>query len=47
MTASLIVPDTGVQTPRVEVHPLFASSVGDDAVSWVREVAGMTLLPWQ
>lgn len=47
MTASLVLPDTGVQTPRVEVHPLFVSSVGDDAVSWVREVAGMTLFPWQ
>ena len=47
MTAALAVPETGVQSPRVEVRPLFASSVGEDAVSWCREVAGMSLFPWQ
>ena len=41
------IPTHGVQQPRVELAPLFHSSVGEDAVSWCREVAGMTLFPWQ
>lgn len=44
---SLALPTQGVQAPRVEVQPLFHSSAGDDAVSFVREVAGMDLMPWQ
>ena len=31
----------------MSLTPLFHSTVGDDAVSWCREVAGMTLFPWQ
>lgn len=46
MTA-LVVPTHGVQVPRVELAPLFHSSLGEDAVSWSREVAGLTLFPWQ
>lgn len=41
------LPTHGVQEPRVELRPLFHSSVGEDAVSWCREVAGMSLFPWQ
>ena len=44
---TMALPTHGVQQPRVEFTPLFHTSVGDDAVSWCREVAGMTLFPWQ
>lgn len=47
MTEGLVLPTHGVQEPRVSLTPLFHSTVGDDAVSWCREVAGMTLFPWQ
>lgn len=47
MTQGLVLPTHGVQEPRVSLTPLFHSSVGEDAVSWCREVAGMTLFPWQ
>ena len=45
--AGLVLPTHGVQEPRVSLTPLFHSSVGEDAVSWCREVAGMSLFPWQ
>jgi len=47
MTSALVLPETGVQTPRIDIHPLYFSSVGEDAVSWTHEVAGMSLFPWQ
>lgn len=47
MSGGLVLPTHGVQEPRVSLMPLFHSSVGEDAVSWCREVAGMTLFPWQ
>ena len=47
MSVAVEFPTRGVQEPRVHVYPPFFSSVGQDAVSWVREVAGMRLFPWQ
>lgn len=46
MTAP-VLPTHGVQQPILEVHPPFFSSMGEDAVSFNREIVGLDLYPWQ
>lgn len=47
MTKSLSDVRIGSQTPRIESYPLFATTAGDDAIDLARELAGLTLDPWQ
>lgn len=46
MSSLLNVEHKGVQVPRIESFPLYASSAGQDAVD-LAKVAGLSLDPWQ
>lgn len=46
MAVSAVSELIGCQTPRLSNFPLYATSLGDDAID-LAELAGMRLLPWQ